>query len=168
MVQNFFTRLLWAAVLLLLQVVVFNHIHLLGYATPAVYVYILCLLPLNASRHAWLLWGFFTGLAADLFACMPGVGAASMTLAALFAPVLLRLMVSKDSPEDLVPGYGSLGRWSFVLYVVLVVLLQQAAFLVLEIFSFFNVAELLFTYLGSSVLTVVLLLVLAGLRGGQR
>lgn len=168
MVQSFFTRLLWCVALLLLQVLVFNHIHLFGYATPVIYVYILCLQPLDTPRYSWLLWGFFTGLVADLFSETPGVGAASMTLTAMCAPVLLRLMVSKDSAEDMVPHYSTLGNMKFIWYVVLVVLLQQAAFLMLEIFSFFNAWDMLCTYLGSSILTVIFILVLAGMRGKGR
>lgn len=167
MVQSFFTRLIWALVLLAFQVLVFNHIHLFGYATPVIYVYILCLQPLDTPRYSWLLWGFLTGLAADLFSETPGVGAASMTLTAMCAPVLLRLMVSKDSAEDMVPDYRTLGRWPFVWYVILLVMLQQAAFLLLEVFSFFNVLDMLYTYVGSCVLTVIFILVMAGIRSNK-
>ena len=54
MMQSFFSRLLWAFILLVFQGLVFNHIHFFGYATPVIYVYILCLQPLNTSRYAWL------------------------------------------------------------------------------------------------------------------
>ena len=91
MMQSFFSRLLWAFILLVFQGLVFNHIHFFGYATPVIYVYILCLQPLNTSRYAWLLWGFAVGLGADFFSETPGLGAASMTLTALCAPPLLRL-----------------------------------------------------------------------------
>ena len=83
MMQSFFSRLLWAFILLVFQGLVFNHIHFFGYATPVIYVYILCLQPLNTSRYAWLLWGFAVGLGADFFSETPGLGAASMTLTAL-------------------------------------------------------------------------------------
>ncbi|MCD8317678.1 MAG: rod shape-determining protein MreD [Paraprevotella sp.] len=89
MVQSFFKRLLWAFVLLAFQVLVFNHIHWFGYATPIIYVYILCIQPLNTSRYTWLLWGFVVGLVADLFSETPGLGAASMTLTAMIAPLLI-------------------------------------------------------------------------------
>lgn len=168
MVQSFFTRLVWTLVLLVVQVLVFNHIHLFGYATPVIYVYILCLQPLDTPRYSWLLWGFFTGVVADMFSGTPGVGAASMTLTAMCAPVLLRLMVPKDSVEDMVPGYYTLGSWKFVWYVSLLVLLQQAAFIVLEVFSFFDFPDMLYTYLGSSLLTVVFILVLASMRGRKK
>ena len=43
MMQSFFSRLLWAFILLVFQGLVFNHIHFFGYATPVIYVYILAL-----------------------------------------------------------------------------------------------------------------------------
>lgn len=83
-------------------------------------------------------------------------------------PVLLRLMVPKDSVEDMVPDYYNLGSWKFVWYVLLLVLLQQAAFILLEVFSFFNFMDMLYTYLGSSLLTVIFVLALAGMRGHKK
>lgn len=167
MARSFFSRLVWMAALVLLQALVFNHIHWLGYATPYVVVYILCLQPLDTSRCGWLLWGFFAGLASDFFSGVPGVGAVSMTLAAMCAPRILALFAPKDCLEDMVPGYLTLGGWKYVQYVSWLVLLQQAAAVVLEFFSFFNGLELLYTYLCSSALTVVLLLVLEKMRGGR-
>ncbi len=167
MARSFFSRLVWMAALVLLQALVFNHIHWFGYATPYVVVYILCLQPLDTSRCGWLLWGFFAGLASDFFSGVPGVGAVSMTLAAMCAPRILALFAPKDCLEDMVPGYLTLGGWKYVQYVSWLVLLQQAAAVVLEFFSFFNGLELLYTYLCSSALTAVLLLVLEKMRGGR-
>ena len=167
MARSFFSRLVWMAALVLLQALVFNHIHWFGYATPYVVVYILCLQPLDTSRCGWLLWGFFAGLASDFFSGVPGGGAVSMTLAAMCAPRILALFAPKDCLEDMVPGYLTLGGWKYVQYVAWLVLLQQAAAVVLEFFSFFNGLELLYTYLCSSALTAVLLLVLEKMRGGR-
>ena len=83
MAQNLLNRLVWALALVALQVLVFNHVHLWGYATPVVYVYVLCLFSLETSRGEWLLWGFFVGLFADMFTATPGLGAASLTFTAL-------------------------------------------------------------------------------------
>lgn len=166
MAQSFLSRLIWAVALWISQGLVFNQIHLWGYATPVAYVYILCLQPLNAPRYEWLLWGFATGLAADLFTETPGLGAASMTLAALVAPRLLSLFAPKDCVDDLVPGLKTL-RWKYVWYVSLLVLLQQGTALLLEFFSFFNAPDMLYTYLGSSALTIALILALDKMRGGK-
>lgn len=167
MMQSFFSRLLWAFILLVFQGLVFNHIHFFGYATPVIYVYILCLQPLNTSRYEWLLWGFAVGLGADFFSETPGLGAASMTLTALCAPPLLRLFTPKDCLEDMVPGYRTLGGWNYIWYVTLLVLLQQASVMMLEIFSFFSALDMLYTYLGSSALSIVLILVLERMRGNK-
>lgn len=166
MAQSFLSRLAWALALWLSQGLVFNQIHLGGYATPVAYVYVLCLQPLNASRSEWLLWGFAMGLAADFFTATPGLGAASMTLAALAAPRLLGLFAPKDCVEDLVPGFRVL-QWKYVWYVSLLVLLQQGAALALEFFSFSNAPDMLYTYLGSSALTVALILAMDKMRGGK-
>lgn len=167
MKRGFLNRLAWAAVLPVFQGLVFNHIHFLGYATPAVYVYILCLQPSDTSRAAWLSWGFAVGLGADFFSETPGVGAASMTLAALCAPRLLWLFTPKDSPEDMVPGFRTLGKWNYIWYVTFLVLLEQASAVILETFSFFNALDMLYTYIGGSVLSIVLMLALERMRTGN-
>ncbi len=165
MAQNLLNRLLWALALVALQVLVFNHVHLWGYATPVVYVYVLCLFSLETSRGEWLLWGFFVGLFADMFTATPGLGAASLTFTALCAPGLLRLFTPKDGVEGLAPTYRTLGRWKYVGYVTSLVLCHQAAMVLFEFFSFFNPLDMLVTYLGSSALTLVLVLVLGRLQG---
>lgn len=167
MAQIFLGRLVWAAALVALQVLAFNHIHLWGYATPVAYVYVLCLLPQEAGRAEWLWWGFFTGLAADVFTATPGLGAASMTFAAMCAPVCLRLFMPRDGLEGLLPGFRTLGRWKYVGYAASLVLCQQAAMVGLEFFSFFNFPDMVLTFLGSSVLTLAVVLALARLHEGK-
>lgn len=49
-------RLEWFVGLILLQVLVFNHIHLGEYATPFVYIYYLLALEADTSRVKLLLW----------------------------------------------------------------------------------------------------------------
>ena len=90
-----------------------------------------------------------------------------MTLTALCAPPLLRLFTPKDCLEDMVPGYRTLGGWNYIWYVMLLVLLQQASVMMLEIFSFFSALDMLYTYLSSSALSIVLILVLERMRGNK-
>ena len=51
--------------LLLLQVLVFNHIHLFGFATPLLYVYVMLLFRRNFPKWAILCCGFLGGLCVD-------------------------------------------------------------------------------------------------------
>ena len=92
MILVFLKRLMTMLWLVALQVLVCNHIHLLGVATPMPYVLFLVWLPLDANRIGNLVWAFLLGLVIDIFSNTPGEAAASMTLAALVQWPLLRAM----------------------------------------------------------------------------
>ena len=63
----FLSRLLRLILLLLFQVMVFNHIHLFGYITPLVIGYMVVCMHRNTSRTEILIWGFVIGLIFDMF-----------------------------------------------------------------------------------------------------
>ena len=103
-------------VLVAAQLLVFNHIHLFGYATPLPYVYLVLSLPMDTERWEALLWGFTCGLLADITMLTPGVGAFALTLTAFMQPTLLKLMAPKDAVEDMRPSYSTMGFWSYSYY----------------------------------------------------
>lgn len=80
MLQTIISRLGWFVFLFLLQVLVFNHVHIFGYATPMPYIYFLLILPSDTPRWLYVLLGFVLGLLIDLFTNTPGMAAGSMTL----------------------------------------------------------------------------------------
>ena len=88
-------RIMAFIVLVFFQVLVFNHVHLFGYATPFLYIYLLLKLNLGTSRAELLIWGFLLGLAVDIFSNTPGVSAASTTFYALLQPILVRLFTPR-------------------------------------------------------------------------
>ena len=55
MLQTYLNRFLWWTTLVLLQVFFFNHIHLLGYATPFIYLYIVVKMSSDTNRNALML-----------------------------------------------------------------------------------------------------------------
>ena len=55
MVNSFFKQLAWFLLILALQVLVFDHVHIFGHATPFVAVYFVLLFPGNSSRTGILL-----------------------------------------------------------------------------------------------------------------
>ena len=167
MVLIFIKRLLemlgWAA----LQVLVCNHIHLLGYATPMPYVLFLAHLPLNANRTGNLLWAFSIGLIIDIFSNTPGEAAASMTLAALVQWPLLKASAPKECIEDMVPTYHAMGTWNHIRFIIILTFVHHAAFYLLESFSFFHVTETLIAFAASLGLSLLLMLTLETLRHGK-
>lgn len=167
MILVFLKRLLQMAGLVALQVLVCNHIHFLGYATPMLYVLFLVWLPLNASRVGNLLWAFVLGLLIDIFSNTPGEAAASLTLTAFVQWPLLRLMAPKESTEDMVPSCQTMGRWNHVRYILLLTLVHHVAFYLLESFSFFHAREVFVAFGASVLLSFLLMLVLETLRHGK-
>lgn len=70
-------------VLCLVQVLVLNHINLLGCATPLLYIYFIMLFRRGFPQWGILLWSFLIGLCIDMFSNTPGVAAASATFLGL-------------------------------------------------------------------------------------
>lgn len=54
-------------ILVLAQVIVFNHICLFNVAVPLVFIYLLVRLPITLSVNWMLTIGFFLGLTVDIF-----------------------------------------------------------------------------------------------------
>ncbi|MDD6437045.1 MAG: rod shape-determining protein MreD [Prevotella sp.] len=159
------TKFLLFLILLLVQVLVLNHIHLFGYATPLLYVYLVLLFRRNYPRWAILLWSFAMGLCVDVFSNTPGLAAGSMTLLGLVQPYLLDLFIQHDSPDDMEPSMKMLGVAKFSYYTLLSVTLYCLVFFTLESFNFFNWPQWLACVVGSTLLTTVLVIVIENLRG---
>lgn len=158
-------KALWLLVLTLVQVLVLNHVHLFGVATPLLYIYFIILFRRNYPRWAIMLWGFVMGLIIDVFANTPGVNCGSLTLMAFLQPYLLQPFIPRDSAEDLEPGIRTQGHAQFYYYAFLMILIFCVAFFSLEMFSFFNILLWLECVGGSTLLTFLLVLVIENVRG---
>lgn len=151
-------------VLCLVQVLVLNHINLLGCATPLLYVYFIMLFRRGFPQWGILLWSFLTGLCIDMFSNTPGVAAASATLLGLLQPYLLSMFIQRDSPDDLMPTMQSLGAGRYFYYTLSCVFIFNLTFFTLESFSFFNWLQWARNIGGSTALTVILILVIENVR----
>lgn len=161
---DFLKRLLLFLVLLLVQVLVLNHIHLFGVATPLLYVYFVISFQRGYPKWAILVWSFMLGLCVDVFSNTPGVAASSLTLAGLLQPYILELFMVRDDAEDLQPCLYSLGISKYTAYSSVMVGVFCIAFFTVETFSFFNWLLWLLSILTSTALTLLLVLVVDKLR----
>lgn len=168
MVITFLQRLLWLVALVAAQMMVFNYIHLFGYATPLPYVFLLLIFPLNASRWSILLWGFVCGLLCDFVSLTPGLGAASMTLTAFLQPLLLKAMAPKDALEDMQASYSTLGFWGYVRYASILTLVFMLTYFLLMSFSFFHIVDLAIAFVSSWALTLLLCMAIESVRGSKK
>ncbi|MBP5771784.1 MAG: rod shape-determining protein MreD [Bacteroidaceae bacterium] len=164
MVITFLQRMLWMVALVAAQMMVFNYMHLFGYATPLPFIYFLLLFPRGTQRWSILLWGFICGLLCDVVSLTPGIGAASMTLIAFVQPLFLEHMVPKDAVDDLQPGIDTMGFWSYVRYAGLLTFLFSLCYFLVLSFNFFHIVDLGLSFVSSWLLTLLLCLSFEGVR----
>ncbi|MCM1079403.1 MAG: rod shape-determining protein MreD [Bacteroidales bacterium] len=162
---DFLKRLAMLAMLILLQALVLNHIHIFNCATPL--LYILIVLHFSTAQQRWsaLLWSFTAGLLMDIFSNTPGVAAASMTFIGFLQPAVLRMFLSKESIEEgCAPSLKELGWLKFFSYTFIITFTYCLLFCTLEAFSFFNIAIWAETVGGSTLITLLMLLAVEKIR----
>ena len=171
MIQTLFRQIGLLILLLAMQVLVFNHIHICGYATPMICVYFLLIMPLSTARWAKLFWGFGIGLVQDMFANTPGMMAATLTFVALVQPRLLTLTGGIDEEdekeEDTTPSIAKLGVFPFLRYAFCGVLLQCILFYLLETFSFFSISDTLINISGSTAFSLLIIWLIESIRSNS-
>ena len=104
MIINYLHKIGWFICLVLLQVLILNNVHIAGYATPFLYIYLILKFESDVPRNALMLWALFLGLAVDVFSDTPGMNAAATVLLAFLRPTFLRLFVPRDTLDTLVPA----------------------------------------------------------------
>ena len=162
---DFFKRLSMMVMLVLLQALVLNHIHVFDCATPL--LYILIVLQVSTAQQRWsaLLWSFTTGLLMDIFSNTPGVAAASMTFIGVIQPVILRMFLSKESIEaESTPSLKELGWLKFFSYTFIITFIYCLLFCTLEAFSFFNIVIWAESVCGSTIITLLMLIAIEKIR----
>lgn len=159
MITRILKRLAWALILLAIQVLILDQVHPWGYGAPLLCPLIIITLPMGTSRSAALLWGFGVGFVADIFAGTSGISSAAMTLIALIQPPLLELMAPRDSEEELHPSFSTIGRWNYLQFIALLLLLHHLVYFALEGFSYFHIVDIAIS-MGVSYAASLLLIIL--------
>ena len=164
MLINYLHKIGWFIGLVLLQVLILNNVHIAGYATPFLYIYLILKFESDTPRNALMLWAFFLGLAVDVFSDTPGMNAAATVLLAFLRPTFLRLFVPRDTLDTLVPAIRTMGILPFLKYLVVSVLIHHGWLLTLEFFSFAHIGTLLLRIAASTLLTVTCIMAVEGIR----
>ena len=157
-------RLVMFVALFVAQVLILNHVHLLGVGTPLLYVYFAITFRRNFPKWLVLVSCFLLGLLIDVFSNTPGLAASTMTLVALAQTYLIELVAPRDSAEDLEASAKVLGATKFVTLSALLTLLYCLVFFALEAFNFFDVLLWLARSVISFVRTMVLILAVESVR----
>lgn len=145
--------------LVLLQVWVFNRVHLFGLIVPLPYVYFILKLHSKTNRNAVVLWSFLLGLSIDILNNTPGLNALATTVVGFLRYYLLQLMIPREE-ESMVPSMKRMGAWEFVRYALIIILVHHAILFVTEAFSVYSPLLLSLKIAGSALLTFVLVFAL--------
>ena len=157
-------RLVMFVVLLLVQVLVLNHIHLYQLAIPLPYIFFVITFQQNTPRWLMLTSSFLLGLLLDIFTNTPGLAAGSLTLMAMLQPYLLDRMVPRDAADSLPISSATLGFGKFLTFSAIMTSIFCLIFFALEAFSFFDWQQWLLRTLCSSVLTLLLIVSVEKIR----
>lgn len=157
-------RIEWFIILVLLQVLVLNRMHINGYATPFFFIYFILKFNSGVGRNALMIWAFLIGLSVDIFSNTPGMNTATITLLAFMRGKILRLVTLRDTTEDFEPGINSMGISSYFRYILLCTFLFCTVLLVIDTFSFFNLPVLLLKILTDASITIVCILCAEAIR----
>lgn len=164
MIINYLHKIGWFIGLVLLQVLILNNVHIAGYATPFLYIYLILKFESDVPRNVLMLWAFFLGLTIDILSDTPGMNAAATVMLAFLRPVFLRLFVPRDTLDGLVPAIRTMGVSSFLKYLIVSVFVHHGMLLTIEFFSFAHIGTLLLRIVASTLLTVTCIMAMEGIR----
>ena len=147
------------ALLIFLQVAIFNNINFWGYANPYFYIIFILLLPLDKNRYLVLLLAFILGLSIDFLENTGGINAfASVVIA--YVRYYFVGMLSRNSLQDSDgPRLSNLNWVQWIIYLAILIFLHHFLVDFLESFKFEMAGEIALKTLLGSALTFILILV---------
>jgi rod shape-determining protein MreD len=151
-------QIVQALVIVLLQVLLFNHLQIAGWGFPMVYVLILMNLPVQIPRWLEMLIGATIGLMFDIWSSSLGVNMAACVAFSFLRPILL-----SNGLQDVERIKGevcslSIGRIDYVKCLVFLVLIHHLMVFALETWSWSNWWIVLLQTLISSILTILIII----------
>lgn len=145
--------------LVLLQVLVFNQLLLMGWATPLLYPLFIVLLPLRMPLGVQLLLAFAIGLAVDVFAYTGGLHALSAVFLAFVRPLLLNILTPREGyqPDDK-PTIPSLGLSWFLSYLAMALFVHHTVYYFVVILNWYHWQYIIGRTLASWALSLIIAL----------
>lgn len=162
-------QLVVLAIVLLLVQVVCSKIIFFGIAMPIVFIYLLLRLPINMHNNWCFLIAFAMGLTVDIFNNTAGMNAmAALVMTALRQPVFNLFIVRDDDTADPMPSIESVGFGNYARYASVLIAVFCTALFLIQAFSLRDFLLTLRRIVGSSALTIVLILGIDSLVSTRR
>lgn len=158
MIKLLLSNLMRFILLVILQVIIFNHIGLYNMVNPYLYVLFILLLPLETPLYLLLGLSFLMGLSIDTFSNTGGMHAAASTLMAFIRPLVLLIITPRGGYEHQpVPNLKNMGIQWFLTYSTILVTAHHLLLFQLEVF---RINEFLITFTRSVLSTLFTLILI--------
>ena len=147
---------------ILIQVLVLHKIPTLHrFITPYLYFLYILWLPFRMPRVVIMLVAFLFGLTLDYFLMTPGLHAAPCVLIAYIRPFIVNILISQEGAEQnyASPSAISMGATPYATYVVVLTLLHHGYLVFLEWMHFGTFLYFLGKVLGTTGISLLLILV---------
>lgn len=130
------------------------------FVVPYLYFLYILWLPFNTPRIGLTLIGFLFGLALDFFTHSPGLHAAACSLIAYVRPFLISILISQEGADQNYrsPSVTSMGLVPYATYVIILTLLHHTYLILLEWLNFGSFWYFLGKVLGTTGISLVLIL----------
>jgi hypothetical protein len=157
LVKNIFRLIIF----IMVQVFILNKIpHLHRYVVPYIYFLLILWLPFITSRLALLSIGFITGLSLDYFTMTPGLHAAACVLIAYVRPLVINLLITKETTEITFhePSPRGMGWGPYFVYAFILTLLHHIYLVMLEWLQFGSFLTFLIKVISTTAISMLLIL----------
>ncbi len=157
------------AVLLLLQVFLFDNLTMSIYLTPLVYVAFFVILPANINSALLLLLGMATGVAVDFFMGTAGLNTIASLAVCFVRPAVVNLTLGREESRESnmpLPRVQGPARW--LRYAALLVTIHCAVFFLFESLSFSHLGFTLSRMLCSAAATLLIVWFIAGIYPARK
>lgn len=139
------------ALLMALQLLVFNNIYLGGFITPFLYVLFILMLPTSLPRMAMLVVAFATGLTMDMFSNLMGLHTFAATLVAMCRILFADKILTRGEDVSIdIPSIRSVALGPMLYYLFLLLIIYHIAYFGLVLFSVHDTLRILLTALAST------------------
>ncbi|MEK6153400.1 rod shape-determining protein MreD [Flavobacteriaceae bacterium 3-367] len=158
----YFINIIRFALLVLIQVLVFNKLNFFGFINPMVYILFLYWYPIKENRAVFLGVSFLLGMAIDLFSDTMALHTAATLTIAYLRPTIMRFCFGVNY-EFQSFKLSNTTKAQQITFLALLVLTHHLIFFFLEIFSLSNLLLILKKVLFTGSATLVLCLLFGSL-----
>lgn len=160
--NNYFVNIARFALLVLVQVLVFNRLNFFGFINPMVYIMFLYWYPIKENRAIFIGLSFLLGISIDFFSDTMAIHAASTVTIAYLRPAIMRFVFGVNF-EFQSFKLGNATQVQQFTFLALLIIVHHAVFFTLEIFSLANILLILKKVVSIGLATLVLCLLFGSL-----